>query len=253
MDCSALVNLSAELGCKLMHSGAEIYRVEDSVRRLMRAYGAQDAQVFAIPNCLLIGLNQEGEQPVTRLCRIPPHGIDLDMLELCNALCRRLCREQPPLEDVARLVAQLDEKRPRFSASVILLGHFFVAAGFTPFFGGGVLDALCGGLCGLAIGLTARLFDRISGSNSFFRTLLSSALSAFLALVLVHAGLASNSDAITVGALMLLVPGAALTTAIREIMASDIVSGVTRFAETLLTATAIALGTGLAMVAGQLL
>lgn len=253
MDHNALVKLSAELGVCLMESGAEIYRVEDSVRRLLVAYGAEDAQVFAVPNCLFVGLNPPDQPPVTSLRRVPPHGIDLDTLELYNGVCRALCADTPPLDEAARRIAEIDGRRPRYSGAITQLGHFLVAAFFTPFFGGGALDALCGGVCGLAIGLSGRLFDRIAGANAFFRTLLSAALSAFLALVMGRLGLAGNTHAMTIGALMLLVPGVALTNAMREVMAGDVISGVTRFAEVLLTATAIALGTGLAMMLGRLL
>ena len=50
-----------------------------------------------------------------------------------------------------------------------------------------------------------------------------------------------------------LVPGMALTNAMREIMAGDIFSGLYRTAEVILIATAIALGTALPMVLGRLL
>ena len=46
MDYDALLNLGTELGYKLVLSGAEIYRVEESVLRLLTAYGLQP-QVFA--------------------------------------------------------------------------------------------------------------------------------------------------------------------------------------------------------------
>ena len=253
MDYTALLNLGAELGCQLMESGAEIYRVEDSILRLMRAYGAQDAQVFAIPNCLLVGITPPDSQPITRLCRIPTHGTDLDYMEQCNALCRSLCRETPALDQAHEQLRQMATRRSRYSLAGMLAGHFLVGAFFTPFFGGNLQDALFGGLCGLSIGLTSRLLNKLAGYNAFIRTLLSSALASFLALLFVRLGLAFHEDAITIGALMLLVPGVALTTAMREIMAGDIVSGVSHVTESILTATAIALGTGAALLAGQLL
>ena len=40
MDHDKLLNLGAELGRRLMTSGAEIYRVEESARRILEAYGA---------------------------------------------------------------------------------------------------------------------------------------------------------------------------------------------------------------------
>ena len=253
MDHNGLLNLGTELGRQLMASGAEISRVEDSILRLMQAYGVPDAQVFAIPNCLIVCLTSATGEPVTRISRIPAHGIDLDRLELCNALCRKLCREQPPLEEALDQVSYIAEHRPRYGERAVILGHFLVGAFFTAFFSGGLRDCLCGGLCGIAIALSTRLLDRIAGPSAFFRTLMASALSSLLALLLVQSGLALHPDAIIIGSLMLLVPGVALTTAMREVMAGDIVSGITRMTESLLTATAIALGTGAALALGQLL
>ncbi len=253
MDYNGLLNLGTELGRQLMASGAEISRVEDSILRLMQAYDIPDAQVFAIPNCLIVCLTAPNAEPITRICRIPAHGIDLDHLELCNALCRKLCQEHPPLDEALAQVAHIAKVRPAYREKIIILGHFLVGAFFTPFFGGGLLDSLCGGLCGVAIALSTRLLRRIAGPSVFFHTLLSAAVSSLLAQLLVRFGAAGNVDAITIGALMLLVPGVSLTTAMREVMAGDIVSGITRMAEAVLTATAIALGTGAALALGQFL
>lgn len=253
MDHHDLLNLAAELGCCLMESGAEIYRVEDSVLRLMRAYGAQDAKIFAIPGCIIVSVTAESGEPVTRLCRVDAHNTDLDYLELCNHLCRQLCEQTPPVEQARRQLADLCRRRPRFPAAAVMLGYFLIGAFFTPFFGGSFVDALCGGLCGLAIYFANRFLAPLAGPNLFFRTLLAATVSSLVAQLLVHFGVGHQVDTITIGALMILVPGVSLTTAMREVMAGDLVSGVSHTAESILTATAIALGTGAAMFLGGLL
>ena len=73
MDCDKLLSLGTELGCLLMSSGAEIYRAEESVNRLLAAYGLEP-QVFAIPNCLFVSVITPGGQSINRMCRIPAHG-----------------------------------------------------------------------------------------------------------------------------------------------------------------------------------
>ena len=50
-----------------------------------------------------------------------------------------------------------------------------------------------------------------------------------------------------IGALMALVPGIAMTNAMRDIMAGDMVAGISKAAEALLIGAAIALGTALAL------
>ena len=103
MEYDDLLNMGTELGYQLMFSGAEIYRVEESVYRLLTAYGLQP-QVFAIPNCLIVSLNTPQGHPITRMRRIPSHGTDIELLERCNDLCRRLCREVPPVKQAKELV-----------------------------------------------------------------------------------------------------------------------------------------------------
>ena len=105
-DYDELLNMGTELGYQLMYSGAEIYRVEESVNRLLTAYGLQP-QVFAIPNCLIVSLNTPTGHPITSMRRIPSHGTDIELLEACNDLCRRLCREVPPLEQAKEQIFRL--------------------------------------------------------------------------------------------------------------------------------------------------
>ena len=52
---------------------------------------------------------------------------------------------------------------------------------------------------------------------------------------------------------LVLVPGVALTNAMREIMAGDIISGLSRTADAILVASAIALGTVVGLAIGQML
>lgn len=54
----------------------------------------------------------------------------------------------------------------------------------------------------------------------------------------------------TISVLMVLVPGVALTNAMREIMAGDIISGLCRAAESILTASAIAIGSAVGLAIG---
>ena len=55
MDYNVLLDLATDLGYKLAMSGAETFRVEDSVCHIMRAYGL-DGEAFAIPNCLTVSM-----------------------------------------------------------------------------------------------------------------------------------------------------------------------------------------------------
>ena len=54
-------------------------------------------------------------------------------------------------------------------------------------------------------------------------------------------------DKIIIGLVMTLVPGVAITNSVRDVIAGDFIAGQTKMTEALLTATSIALGTGIAL------
>ena len=77
LDYNKLLDMVSEMGYRLMKSGAEIYRVEESIQRLLQAYGAPRGEVFAIPNCLMVSLTSPDGRPVTQIRRMPTHGTDM--------------------------------------------------------------------------------------------------------------------------------------------------------------------------------
>lgn len=246
VDYDRLLMLSAELGYRLLLSGAEIYRVEESVRYLLEAYDVRTGEVFAIPNCIIVSLATQGQKPLTRVRRVPSHGTDIRRMEALNDLCRKLCRDKPTLDEAwVRLESVLSDG-VNFSQLWRLMAYSLGPLAFCLFFGGSGWDALCSGLCGLCTGLCLTFMDRL-GTNLFFRTIIGGFVSAFLAMVLTYAGLGQNSGVIITGAIMNLVPGIVITNFMRDVMAGDMLSGLTKLADSLLTATGIALGTGLAI------
>lgn len=246
-----ILELAVELGYQIQIAGGEIYRVEESVNRILRAYGIETGEVFAIPNCLIASAHINGRE-ITSMRRIPNHGTDIWKLEAMNGLCRRLCSIPQPVKSARQELSTLLEGEKQYSRLAILLAHFFGAGFFSLFFGGSWHDGLCAGICGAAIGLTLWWMDALK-ANLLIRTIAGGGVSALLALGLVAVGLGRSVDLVTIGALMILVPGVALTNAVRDVMVGDMVSGLSKLAEAVLVGIAIALGTGLAMSLAQML
>ena len=88
LDYDKLLTLSSDLGYHLLLSGAEIYRVEESVQYLLTAYGVETGEVFVIPNCVIVSLTAPGQKPITRVRRVPGHGTDISRKRQ-----RRSCRD----------------------------------------------------------------------------------------------------------------------------------------------------------------
>jgi uncharacterized membrane protein YjjP (DUF1212 family) len=241
-----LLALAVETGYRLQVSGAEIYRVEEAIQRIFHAYGVDSIQVFAISNCLIVSAIDSAGRPISRMRRIPTHGTDIARMEMVYDFCRRVCQDAPDPEAALRQLREMDKALPQFSLLWQVGGYFLGTGSFALFFGGGPADALAGGVCGVAIGLCLTGMERLGG-NLFVRTVIAAFVSAFLALALVRLGVGENANYITIGALMALVPGVVFTNFMRDLMAGDMVAGLIKLVEALLTAGAIAIGTFIAM------
>ena len=96
MNYNLLMDLAIDLGYELAMSGAETFRVEESVTRLLTAYGVE-SDVFAIPNYLTITIRDSSGTPISRMRRIGYHGNNMDSVERFSSLSRVLDREKPEL------------------------------------------------------------------------------------------------------------------------------------------------------------
>ncbi len=244
MDTDTLLDLVTELGFSLAMAGAETFRIEDSINRILNAYGAE-SEVFAITNCMTVSIRTPDGKSVTRIKRIGYHGNDLDAVEKYNSLSRRICAETPEPSVAIQWLKETHASRRRHKLAILLLGNFLGSFGFAFFFGGTLLDALCGGICGIFLGLTDLYLQRFK-TNHFFRTIACAFIMTFVAHLTALSGITNNTDMVIIGPLMILVPGLIFTNAMRDIIYGDTNSGINRIVQVFLVAAAIALGTGVA-------
>ena len=244
MDYNILLDLATDLGYELAMSGAETFRVEDRIIRVLAAYGMQ-AEVFAIPNYLIVSILTEDGTPITRMRRIGPHGNDLDAVEKYSGLSRAYCNRTPDPKEGIKWLDLVRSQLLKYSTPMKYLGDFLGASGFSLLFGASWMDAVCGGICGVLVGFISSILE-MQKSNPFFRTMATSFVMALAAYALGALGIARNTDAVTIGALMILVPGLLFTNAMRDIIYGDTNSGINRIVQVVLTAIAIALGTAVA-------
>ena len=125
MDYAVLMELVARIGVRLASSGAETYRVEESITRILSAYG-QEGRVYCVPNSLFITIAIPNQLPFTQLCRMPKQGNDIDAVECYNNLSRRICSEVPDLDVAMEWVKETESQRKHYSVPMNLLGHVLV-------------------------------------------------------------------------------------------------------------------------------
>ena len=250
-EAEAIFQTILDVGVTMLKSGGEVYRVEDTICRLIRAYGGENPHVFAIPSHI-VATAEMGGREMTSSRRLMAPCINLEMLDRVNDLARHVCRETPDAKTMrARLEAQLGGKQairgmtveatPTYTLWQKMFIYALVAFSFTLFFGGNLADAIASALIGVVMLFCARLSHTLRG-NTLFNDILSAAVAAALAVTSVRLGLAADADKIIIGNVMLLIPGVELVNGMRDFIAGDIQAGLMHVAEALFLAIGIAVG-----------
>ena len=94
MNYYLLTDVAARIGYELALSGAETFRIEETMRRIIGAYGI-DCQAYAIPSSVMVSLEADNGKPLMIMKRVGFHGNDLESVEKLNALARRICAQTP--------------------------------------------------------------------------------------------------------------------------------------------------------------
>lgn len=236
----ALLSCILDMGEMLLKSGAEVMRVEDTISRLCRVYAFTRADVFTITSSIVLTVRTPGGRIITQTRRIRSRDTDLGRVEKVNALSRQLCAEPASLEQFQDAVSRLQQSST-YPVAVQRLMYIIISAAFSIFFGGTLLDAVAGALTGLVLFQVLRLCTPL-GLNGTLQCVVASFLTGIAAVLLYELGLGQNPDKMVIGNIMLMIPGIAFTTSLRDIINGDTLSGLLGLCETILRALAVAVG-----------
>ncbi len=240
MNTEELLRVSLDIGEKMLISGAEISRVEDSVRRVLMTYDMQRADVFTITSSIVVTVTDQNGNTMTQTRRIHKYATDLDKLHALNALSRKICSDKPTLGYIQNCLADLDKNRS-YPFAVQCLAYALIAGAFALFFGGTLLDAAAAFVIGAILKTVVYAIDRTQ-VNMVFANVVSAFVLSTLAFLCVSVGFGKNVDQIIIGNIMLLIPGIAMTNSIRDIISGDVMAGILRFCEAVVIAIGIAAG-----------
>ncbi|MCI2048021.1 MAG: threonine/serine exporter family protein [Faecalibacterium sp.] len=232
--------VAMDLGERLLVCGAEVSRVEDTITRICRAYGAARIDVFTITSSIVVTAFSAQGAPVTQTRRVGGPAFDLTALAELNALSRRLCAQHLDAAEVSAELARIDAL-PHYGFGQLLLIYALISGSFSLFFGGDAREALVAAAIGMLLKTMQSGLARLE-VNPLISVLLCSVAGGFGAYGAVALGLAAGAGSISIGNVMLLIPGIALTNSIRDMFSGDTISGLLRFSEALISSAAIAWG-----------
>lgn len=247
LERESLVEYTLNIGRQMMECGAEAWRAENTMARILRAYGLEVQDAHALASQTAVTVKDRDGSHYTSTCMVLPDktGTNLQRLEDINAAARYICDAVPPLEDLPK---SLDHSGPRWSWGE-LWGYLLGSGAFAVFFGGTVADGLVSAAIGFLIYLMEQ-FRRVHRQHRTIYTLVACFLSGILARAVCGLDLGVSLDMVVIGDIMIFIPGLALVNGVRELFYTDILTGIYRMTEALLGAGAIAAGYASAMLMG---
>ena len=246
MDYNRIVQMILDVGEEMLKSGAENFRLEDSLYRMCKSYGFKRYDVYAIPSNLQITVETPEGDIITQIRQIESTDIDFDRLDYLNNLSRYVCTNQPDEKVFHEKFEEVMNRKPQHPAVKYFAG-VMGGTGFAVFFGCNFIDAVVAVIVSLMIVVVGDWLSRRE-NNVLIYNLILAFLSEMIILTAMHLGIGNHPDRIMIGIVMLLISGLGVTNGIREVLQRDFISGTLNIMNSVLGAAGITFGIALAIM-----
>lgn len=222
----------------LVRNGAEMYRVEDTIKRICLSKGLNTVTASATPTMIIIGDSRlDG---LTFISSIRKRGSNMDKICKINEFSRNFINKPFDFEkSLSELKAiELNEVYTGFKQ---MIAAGVASAIFNLLFQGSLIDMPFTFFISI-IGMKIEMKIEALSETSFLANQTATFIMTLIASVFTRFFLNLNFDSIIVGSIYPILPGVALTNGIRDFIAGDLTSGLARGMEAMMTAIAIATG-----------
>lgn len=221
-------------------SGAETYRVEETVTRILETAGLARAECFAMSTGVMATLDDPAIRPITVVRRVTKRENNLGRIHRCNSVSRDFCSGAISLDEAYDLLTEIRDTEP-YPSWLLYLCRFIAVLTFAMVFGGSVRE-VAGAALVCPFLLIAILAGEVLHLHSVIRTILTAFAAGIGASLMAALLPQADEGLVIISCIMLLVPGAPFTNAIRDILYGDYSSGTSRIMESILIATSVAMG-----------
>ena len=241
-----LLDTCLTAGELMIEGGSEMYRVEDTMLRIAKSAGEPDPRVFVVPTGVFMSLDHGN---YCQSILVHERNINLELVDRINSLSRAFADKKITLQEVKREVDKIAHGGfPTFPLWLQTIGAAVLSATLMVMFMNNYdwVDFPGAAIVG-AIGFLSFYYFKRFTNVKFLAELVAALVMTVVAAGLVNLFPKMIIDNILTGALMPLVPGLALTNALRDLFKGDILSGMAKICEALLTAFALGGGVGIVL------
>ena len=229
------IRLICQAAQLVLENGGETYRVEETALRMASGLGLSDVNIVAFPTSIFVSVGG-----LSRIRRVTHRGTNTSRLARVNDVSRKvehgLLSADEAEDELAAIAAD-----PGLHQLTLIAAYGVSAASFSLVFGGGLGTLVVALFIGMAVQAIQPLFSHMAMGTLLFDFcggFLTAALAQLAAYIMPY----GSVNAAIVGGIMPLLTGLLMTTAVRDTMYGDLISGIARAVEALLLAACIALG-----------
>ncbi len=245
MDYNRMVQEILNIGEGLLKSGAEIFRVEDSLYRMCKSYGFVRSDVYASQINIQITVETVEGEIITQIRYIEMTSPNYNRLDGLNDLSRYICSHTPDVSEVHERCEEIMSRKP-LDFCWMLLAQIVSGTSFAIFFGSGAVDAVVAALASAAMALAGYWVGKQEKNPMLYNLVL-----AFVTEVVIisaeKTGLSIHSDRIMIGIVMVLISTLGIVNGMRDVVQRNFTSGTLEIMNSVLGALGIAFGIALAM------
>lgn len=244
---AATTRFVLDLGRALHQAGAPAHRLEEAMGSVCSRLGVE-GRFFSTPTAIFAGFGPP-EAARTAIVRVAPADVDLERLSDLDALAEQVVAGELSPGAGAVRIQEISSRPPRFGAAAEVIAFGIAACTATRLFGGGAREIAASGGAGMLIGALAVAARRLPGLARVLPTI-AAVVAALLAEVLFGASGPAPVLLVTLGGLIVLLPGLTATVAMTELATGHLVSGSARLAGALTLFVQVGLGAAVGGRAG---
>ena len=239
-----VLETAVEAGHILLESGAEIFRVEETMKRISRYFGVDEdhKEFFVLANGLFAsGKTEKGHYAKVLQSRV--QSARLSRVVAINQLSRQIEQGKYTLPEARRELERI-RNTPEPPKLLQILASGFGSAAFCVMLGGDFQDTLVSFIAGLLLYVFV-LFVANPHMSKISGNLIGGMIVTVVCLLCQKISLGHSLSHMIVGGIISLVPGLSFTNGIRDIADGDYISGAVRLLDAIIVFVSIAVGVGI--------
>lgn len=228
-DAPAALAAAEAVGSAMIQAGYSVETVQDVLGDIARVNGLPESEVLVFPNALLVSARGQGQHRTGAVStgdgRLLLSQID-EVQQTVDAARTGVLNPASTIERIDRI----HEMPPGYGPVLRVLGYGLLSAALSVLLGASWTGVALAAALGLGTGAALLLSERVPRRYGALITVAIAFLVAAVVFLLLRLGWGSGIEAALLAPLVVLLPGALLTTAVLELSTGQMISGAGRAA-----------------------